>query len=139
MTARSQIDPKFEVVYERGTNGVNYDVTTDRIVEVLTGWDQRFGIEISEVSGDRVLVVFTSLPDDLGALAREIYETCPDVIDQGYGCMDDMVTAAEETGQQIPPELRGLVEGIDFDAEDIGLEILQRDLKAKRRVALWWD
>ena len=35
--------------------------------------------------------------------------------------------------------VRALVEGIDFRDEDFGLQILQRDLRATRRVALWWD
>jgi len=47
--------------------------------------------------------------------------------------------SAEETGREIRPELQVLVNGIDFEDDGFGLEILQRDVKATRRVALWWD
>jgi len=85
------------------------------------------------------VVSFTNLPEDVSALAREIYALCPDVVDQGHGCMDDMLSMAEESGQELPPDLAALVDGIDFGDEDFGLLILQHDLKAKRQVARWWD
>jgi ankyrin repeat protein len=137
--AAGQADPKFAPLYENRTSAVNFALTTDGIVEVLRSWDERFGIEISEVSDDRLLVVFDQLPEPLADLAREIYEFCPDVVEQGFGCMDEMVSMAEETGRELRPDLQALVDGIDFTDEGFGLEILQRDLKTTQRVALWWD
>jgi len=134
-----QRDPKFAALYEGHTNGINCGLMTDDVVRVLSDWDERFGIELSDVAGDRVVVRFARLPEDLGSFASEIYEFCPDIVDQGFGCMDEAVDMFEETGQEIPAELQALTLGIDFEAEDFGLEILQRDLKAKRSLALWWD
>jgi len=68
-----------------------------------------------------------------------VTDFCPDVIEQGFGCMDDMLQMAEETGQSISPELMKLLDGIDFSKEDFGLEILQRDLRENKLVRLWWD
>ena len=81
----------------------------------------------------------TGAPNEAGPLAREIYAFCPDVVDQGFGCLDELLEMSEETGRAIPPHLQALVEGIDFEDEDFGLEILARDLKARRAVDLWWD
>lgn len=137
--ASADRDPKFGEVYERRTNGINCGITTDDVVRMLADWDQRFGIELSDVAGDRLVVRFAKLPEDLAPFAREIYEFCPDVVDQGFGCMDDMVDMFEETGQDLPAELGALIENIDFEDPDFGLEILQRDLKTHRSLALWWD
>jgi hypothetical protein len=132
-------DPKFAEVYEQRTDGINCGLSTDDIVRVLTDWDTRFGIELSDVAADRLVVRFAKLPADLAPFAREIYEFCPDIVDQGFGCMDDMVATFEAADREIPAEFRPLVEGIDFEDPDFGLTILQRDLVAKRSITLWWD
>jgi hypothetical protein len=36
------------------------------------------------------------LPPDLKKFTKEIYEFCPDVIDQGYGSMKDMIKSYKE-------------------------------------------
>jgi hypothetical protein len=128
---------KFAQVYEKGTNGINYDLSTDDIVAMLERWDALYSIEISDVDNDRLLVQFASLPDDLSDLAKEIYEFCPDVIDQHFGCMDDMVEMMGD--EELPPELADLVEGVDFEDENFGEILLQRALKSSKAVALWWD
>lgn len=133
------LSPKFAPLYEHGTNGINCDLMTADVVAVLMDWDERLGIELSEVGHDRVVVHFSSLPDDVDTLAREIYAFCPDVIEQGFGCFDEMIEMNEVTGGDLPPDIRALVEGIDFDDDDFGLEILKRDMVAQRVVRLWWD
>ena len=50
----------------------------------------------------------------LSSLVAEIYEFCPDVIDQNLGCMDDMVDMMKESGQKLSPEVEKLIEGVDF-------------------------
>jgi hypothetical protein len=138
----ADIPAKYAPLYEQGTNGINCDLTTADVVAVLIDWDERFGVEISEIGHDRVVVAFRSLPDDadaVDALAREIYTFCPDVVEQGFGCLGEMIEMSEETGREVPPEVRVLVEGIDFDDDDSGIEILKRDLVAQRVVRLWWD
>lgn len=130
---------KFSVVTERETNGINYDVTTEDIVEKLEKWDSEFGIEISDVDHCSVVVKFSTLPAKLMTLGNEIYEFCPDVIDQGFGCMDDMVEMAEEVGQELPEDVQVLIQGIDFNDENFGLELLVRSLSATKSVSFWWD
>lgn len=130
---------KFEVLNDKGTNGENYDVSTDTIIEKLKQWDSNYGIEISDVEHNSLFVTFKSLPDDLVILANEIYEFCPDVIDQHFGCMDEMVEMMDETGQELTPEMAQLIEGVDFENEDFGEELLRRSLRSTHAVSLWWD
>ncbi len=42
-------------------------------------------------------------------------------------------------GGALPVEMQELIEGVDFEDENYGLEILKRELVRKRRVTLWWD
>lgn len=130
---------KFDTIKENGTGGPNYDVSTEDVIKKLKQWDSQYGIEISEVSHDQVLVKFSSLPDNLESFAKEIYDFCPDVIDQHFGCMDEMVEMMEETGQELDPEIAELIEGVDLEDEDSGEVLLQKSIKSKQSVSLWWD
>ncbi len=130
---------KFDSIRQAGTDGINYDLTNEDIVAKLMAWDEAYGIDIAEVGHDRALVTFQTLPDDVMALAAEIYAFCPDVIDQGFGCMDDMVEMMAEANQPLEPETTQLIEGVDFADDDFGLKILERSLRTTRQVALWWD
>ncbi len=121
------------------TNGINYDVTTEDILKKLENWDQRFGITISDVSYDQVTVSFQRLPDNLLEMAQEIYEFCPDIIDQGFGCMDYMLAKMLESGREIDVKTKMLLEEVDFDNPDFGLKILVNVLKIEQQVTLWWD
>ncbi|KGF72230.1 hypothetical protein DO97_11375 [Neosynechococcus sphagnicola sy1] len=130
---------KYQSLREAGTDAANYDLETDDIIARLKLWDTSYGIELSDVTFDAVVVTFKSLPADLTALSAEIYEFCPDTIDQHFGCIADMIEMAEEVGQEIPADLRQLLEGVDLTDENYGLELLQRSLCNSKTVALWWD
>ena len=77
------------------TNGINYGVETDDVIKKLQQWDDQFGIEISDIAHDAVTVSFKSIPDDTRSLAEEIYEFCPDTIDQHFGCFEELIDGAE--------------------------------------------
>ena len=126
-------------IIEQQTNGINYDITTEDLIAKLQQWDGQYGIEIGEVTFDSLIVRFENLPTDLKALAEEIYEFCPDVIDQGFGCFDDILAMGREGGEEIPPDLQNLLEGVNWDDPDFGLTILQNALRQDQGEALWWD
>ena len=88
---------------------------------------------------DRVIVTFSRLPENLENLATEIYEFCPDVIDQGYGCMDDILAMKAQSKTELDEETKLLIQDVDFNDENFGLKILQNDLKFSQTVFLWWD
>ncbi|MBD2654062.1 DUF4253 domain-containing protein [Synechocystis sp. FACHB-383] len=126
-------------IIEQQTNGINYDITTEDLIAKLQQWDGQYGIEITEVAFDSLIVHFKKLPADLAALAREIYEFCPDVIDQGFGCIDDAFPMMMSAGQELPPETRVLLAGVDWNDPDFALTILQNSLRQDQAVFLWWD
>jgi len=130
---------KFDILKTKGTNGINCDLETEDVIAKLQAWDDSYGITIANVEHDRLDVTFAKLPDDMQAFAEEVYAFCPDVVDQGFGCMDDMFEMAEATGQDIPAETLAFVDGVDFSDENFGVELLRRALVESKMVALWWD
>ncbi len=132
-------NPKFLQIYEYRTNGINCDVTTADIEKQLTGWDKLYGVSISEVREDRLTIHFENMPNDVSSLAKELYEFCPDIIDQGFGVMDEMVEMAESGAFELDAEVKKMIAGIDFDDENFGLVLLERHLKEHSFIELWWD
>ncbi|PZU97319.1 MAG: hypothetical protein DCE90_07120 [Pseudanabaena sp.] len=130
---------KYQRLLELGTNGCNYDIETEDIIQKLQEWDAKYGLEISEVNSDSLLLTFKNLPNDLTDLALEIYEFCPDTIDQGFGCAEDMIDILQKTEQEVPSDLLEMTAGIDFADENYGLELLKRSLVATKELFLWWD
>lgn len=60
-------------------------------------------------------------------------------VDQGAGCVADLIDDCKKSGQPIPAQMKTLIEGVDLEAEDYGLEILKRTLRTDKRMRLWWD
>ena len=120
------------------THGINCDLETEDIIEKLNIWDERYGIEILNVESDRVKVLFKDIPDDVTLLVTEIYEFCPDITDQHFGCFKEMIEIAEETKMDFPDSFYELIDGVDLDAEEHGLELLKRYLKKNKVINLLW-
>lgn len=74
---------KFEPILFEGTNGVNYDIYPNDIIKKLIIWDKRYGIELNKVGEDFLEGSFINPPSDIPKLAQEMYEFCPDIVDQG--------------------------------------------------------
>jgi len=130
---------KYAELRTKGTNGINCGLETEDIIAQLQAWDAQYGIEFDEVDHDRLLVRFKTLPADLDSLVEQIYEFCPDVIDQGFGCIGEGIDHIKELGQEVPAWMATLVEGVDLEDEDYGLELLARTLRRKQELGLWWD
>jgi hypothetical protein len=94
---------------------------------------------VTSAKDDAVDIEFVTIPEDMDAFVRDLYEFCPDIVDQGAGCVADMVEAMEEAGEELPDAMKMLIEGIDFEDEDFGLEIVKRTLQIDKSITLWWD
>ncbi len=130
---------KYQQIREVGTNGDNYDLSTEDLIEQFQYWDAQYGLELSDIEFDTVTVTFNDLPEDLTELAVEIYEFCPDVIDQHFVCMADAIAVAEEFNQPLSDEIQVLLKDIDLTDEDYGFELLKRSLSIHKAITLWWD
>jgi hypothetical protein len=89
---------QFDIVRLAATDAVNYDKTTDQIIEELRRWDSQFGIDIWQAETDTVQLKLKSIPVDLPEFAQGLYEFCPDIVDQGVGDIGSLQAAVKQEG-----------------------------------------
>ncbi len=75
------------------TSGVNHDLEHDDVIARYRKWDQRYNLSLTGAGQDWLEATFGVAPDDWLVFAQEVYEFCPDVVDQGAG---DLVSLSEE-------------------------------------------
>jgi Domain of unknown function (DUF4253) len=131
---------KFDLLREKGTCAVNYGIPTEDLVDELSIWDETYGIShISNVEEDRVTVHFQRLPENLDELAEEIEEFCPDIVQQGFDNYPGYVELDDQFSAEAIAEMRDLMEGVDIDSADCGMELLKKYLLKHKSIELWWD
>ena len=74
-----------DILRYRRTDGINHDYENDDIVVKISEWNDKFGLTVIGCGRDWLELEFKKLPNDLDAFAAEVYEFCPDSVDQGVG------------------------------------------------------
>jgi hypothetical protein len=87
----------YDVLRAAETNGNNHDVGTEEIIARLKSWDASYGITLSGIGFDWLRLELTRLPPDIQAFAREVYEFCPDTVEQGVADVDALALEIERT------------------------------------------
>lgn len=72
-----------DVLRAMGTNGWNYDLSPAMVIARIQEWDQRYGLVLHGAGFDWFEASFTRPPTDMLAFANEVYEFCPDTVEQG--------------------------------------------------------
>ncbi|MCF8254131.1 MAG: DUF4253 domain-containing protein [Bacteroidia bacterium] len=80
------------------TNGINYDIETNNIIERYKKWDNEFGIIPIGIGPDFCECKIKNRNIDFKKLAQEVYEFCPDVVDQGTETVDALEEEMKRTG-----------------------------------------
>lgn len=81
---------KFDILKYRRTDGINYGLETEDIIEKISEWDKKYEIDIIGCSRDWVLIKLNKLPQNLDEFSKEVYEFCPDIVDQGVGSIESL-------------------------------------------------
>lgn len=90
-------DDKFDLLRFEGTNGVNYSIFVEDIIEKLTAWDKSMHMEFKAVGPDFAEAGIGQLPADLRAFSQELYKFCPDIVDQGTGSVSALQDDIKKT------------------------------------------
>ncbi|RHW43338.1 DUF4253 domain-containing protein [Neobacillus notoginsengisoli] len=92
---------QFELLKILQTNGDNYDISNDDVILKLKQWNNRYPFIIIGADFDWVEAKFTVLPLDreIKSFAKEMYEFCPDVVDQGTGSIEELIEEMKETNK----------------------------------------
>jgi hypothetical protein len=62
------------------TNGINYDIGTDDIIQFFKRWETQATFSIIDAYCDRVAIQFLDLNFDLEKFSKEALELCPDFL-----------------------------------------------------------
>jgi hypothetical protein len=82
-----------EVLKWRQTNGINCDIDNDSIISKLQEWKSKIDFILLGAGMDWLQIQFTSQVAYLDEFAKDVYEFCPDIVDQG---IDDFEKLAPE-------------------------------------------
>ncbi|WP_372660771.1 DUF4253 domain-containing protein [Cohnella sp.] len=84
---------QFEILKIQQTNGDNYDIGNKEVIAKLKKWNSRFPFDIIGADFDWVEANFKVMPDDneIRSFAQEIYDFCPDIVDQGTGSIESLI------------------------------------------------
>jgi hypothetical protein len=91
-------DNQFDILRVAQSDAVNYDLETEDLVRKLQEYDSKFGIDIFHAETDTIEFKFRSVPDDLPAFCRDVYDFCPDIVDQGVGTVEKLEGEIARTG-----------------------------------------
>ncbi len=80
-------DP-YEVIQAVGTDGVNFDVDNAEVIAWLRGMEEQNPFTLTGAGLDFLEGYFVTPPDNAPALAKRMYEFCPDIVDQGTGTVE---------------------------------------------------
>jgi hypothetical protein len=90
-------DP-YKIMEYAGTNGTNYDIETKDIIEKCQQWQKQFGIKLISIGSDFLECEIINKDIDYWKLSAEVYEFCPDVVDQGTETVELLKSEMEKTG-----------------------------------------
>ena len=82
-------DP-YSVMAVMDTNGNNYNIGTDGVIAWMMELQQEQPFIVTGIGFDYLEGHFTGPVKDPQALAKRMYQFCPDIVDQGTGSVDDL-------------------------------------------------
>ncbi len=88
---------QYDILRVMQTDGNSYDITNDDVVERLQEWEAASPFEIVGAGSDWVDIKFKTLPKDMKAFSEEVYEFCPDAVEQGAGSVEELQKEIEKT------------------------------------------
>lgn len=86
--AIGQGNSQFDILRQARSDAANYDMTTEDLITKLQDYDTQYGIDIFHAETDTIEFRLLRVPEDMDAFARDLYEFCPDIVDQGVGSLE---------------------------------------------------
>lgn len=87
---------KFDILRIQKTDGINFDIENKDVIEKLKHWDKIYGIEILGADYDWVDLTFKKDIENVALFAKEVYDFCPDAVDQGVGEIEELEKIIKE-------------------------------------------
>jgi hypothetical protein len=84
------IAAKWDILRLARTDAVNYDMQTEDVINWLSARDSTLQINILQANTDTMFATLGSVPADIDSFLEELYEFCPDIVDQGTGTVEGL-------------------------------------------------
>jgi len=88
---------QYEILRIMHTGGEQYDISNQDVIDRLKDWEINSPLDILGADSDWVEIEFKILPKDLNAFAEEVYDFCPDAVDQGPGSIAKLAKEIQTT------------------------------------------
>jgi hypothetical protein len=88
---------QYEILRIMHTDGDEYDISNQDVIDRLKEWEINSPFDILGADSDWVEIEFKKLPKDLTAFAEEVYDFCPDAVDQGPGSIAELAKEIQKT------------------------------------------
>jgi hypothetical protein len=88
---------QYDILRVMYTNGDDYDISNQDVIERLKEWEKTSPFDIIGADNDWVEIEFKTLPKDLKSFAEEVYDFCPDAVDQGPGSPAELANEIQQT------------------------------------------
>lgn len=79
---------KYDLLRFEGTNGINYNLYIEDIIDQLKVWDSLYVLDIIAVGFDFIEADIRKLPKDMSGFCHDLYTFCPDIVEQGTGSIE---------------------------------------------------
>lgn len=76
---------QFDILRVARSDAANYDMNTEDLICKLQEYDTAYGIDIFHAETDTIEFRLQQLPQDLRAFCEDVYQFCPDIVNQGVG------------------------------------------------------
>lgn len=83
---------QFDILRIAQTDACNYGLRTEDLVARLKDYDAKMGIDIISAVTDTIEFDRLSDPADLASFCDDLYDFCPDIVNQGTGSVDALET-----------------------------------------------
>ncbi len=90
---------QFEILRIMHTDGDEYDISNQDVIERLKEWEKISSFEIIGADYDWVEIEFKRLPKDLKAFGEEVYDFSPDAVDEGPGTVEGLIGDLKKTNR----------------------------------------
>jgi hypothetical protein len=88
---------QYDILKVMYTNGDDYDISNQDVIERLKEWEKTSPFDIIGADNDWVEIEFKTLPKDLKSFTEEVYDFCPDAVDQGPGSPAELANEIQQT------------------------------------------
>lgn len=93
------VDTPWAAMWLFGTNAANYDKGTAEVVKWMQQFARENDVSFDTIGFDLCAGRFNKPPKDYLALAKQMYEFCPDIVDQGAGDVEKLAAELKKSGR----------------------------------------